>query len=236
MNATPTGPQPANIPNKLDMAQLMARATELGEQAGKGQDTQIKFLLSCCEGAYHGAVDLKVSKHGADIDDACKLAETYVKAQGTASVFDAKAPNQRKFVSTLRTSIKLGQWPKGGPGEPLQTVNNLMNIRQGMRKDPVQRKGLDDAANTFLKFARAQLKSDHLLPDSDLRKFCLKPTPDKATAAERVEALRNSLQSLVKGNKDGVQDNSARVREALRALTDRLVEIAKGQGAAGAAP
>src|SRR6266536_3198858 len=111
----PPQPQPSN---KLDLAQLMARATELGEQAGKGKDTQIKFLLSCVEGAYHNAIDLVTNKHGNDVDDAIKLSEAYVKAQGGSTVFDAKAANQRKLASTLRTGIKLGQYTKGGVGEP----------------------------------------------------------------------------------------------------------------------
>lgn len=208
----------------------MARASELGEQAGKGQDTQIKFLLSCFEGGYHNAVDLTKDKHGQDVDDATKLAETYVKAQGTATTFDAKAMNQRKLIATLRTGIKLGQWPKGGNGEPLQTVNNLMQLRQNMRKDPAQRKGLEDAANCFLRYARAQLKSDVLLPDAELRQFCVRPGKDKVTTEERVEAIRNALKKLYAGDRDGIRDASPKVKQAMDAMTDRLVEIAKGKG------
>lgn len=226
-------PSAAVASNKLTLDTLMDKAKELGEQAGKGKDTQIKFLLSCMEGGYHNAIDLVPNKHGTDIDDATKLAEAYVKAQGSATVFDAKSMNQRKLISTVRTSTKLGQWPKGGNGEPLATVNNLLSERAKLRKDPTQAKKLDDAANAFLRFARAQLKRDQLIIDSEFRDFLFKKTKDPSTAEEIVEKLRKDLQKLVSGQAAGgtAQDNSPKVRDAVKALTDRLVEIAKAKGA-----
>jgi hypothetical protein len=217
--------------NRLTIQNLLQKANDLGEQAGKGSDTQIKFLLSCCEGGYHNAADLVPNKHGQDIDDATKLAEAYVKAQGTATVFDAKAPNQRKLVSTLRTAIKLGQWPKGGVGEPLATVNNLMAYRQKLRRDPVICKKLDDAANTFLKFARAQLKRDDLIEGDELNAFCLKKDPELPTAEKVLEGIKTSLQKLEKGQaaQNTALDNSPEVKDALKAVTKRLDEIAKGR-------
>lgn len=230
--AAPNASTQTNTSNKLTLDTLMKKATELGEQAGKGTDTQINFLLSCMEGAYHNAVDLVSNKHGAEIDDATRLAEAYVKAQGTATVFNAKAPNQRKLISTLRTSIKLGQWPKGGVGEPLATVNNLMDHRQKLRKDPTTSKKLDDAANTFLKYARAQLKRDTLIDGQELHDFCMKKDRDLPTATEIVENLRNSLQKLVNGEaaQGSAQDNSPEVKAALNSLTQRLVAVAKQKG------
>lgn len=231
--ATTTAPAPVAAPtNRLTIESLMQKAQELGEQAGKGRDTQIKFLLSCMEGGYHNAVDLMPNKHGADTDDATRLAEAYVKAQGTATVFDAKAPNQRKLVSTLRTSIKLGQWPKGGVGGPQATVNNLMAHRQKLRKDPATAKKLDDAANTFLRYARAQLKRDTLIDGQELNDFCMKKERDLATATDIVESARNTLQKLVNGAaaQGTAQDNSPEVRAAVSALTKRLTDIAKQKG------
>lgn len=227
--------QPSAAPtNKHTLQDLLTKAAELGEQAGRGKDTQVKFLLSCVEGGYHGAVDLVPNKHGTEIDDATKLAEAYTKAQGTATVFDHKAANQRKLVSTLRTSIKLGAWPKGGNGEPLQTVDALIGHRQKLRRDPtVDKKKLDDAANTLLRYARAQLRRDTLIEGDELFSYCYKPQRDPATAEDRVESIRKSLQALTKGS-GGVQDNSAKVRQALQAMTDRLVEIANAKGAQGA--
>src|ERR1017187_5917381 len=121
--------------NAITFDDMMDTAKELGEQAGKGKDTQIKSLLKVLEAGYHNTFDLKANKHGQDVDDATKYAEAYVKAQGSAAVFDAKAMNQRKLISPLRPAIKLGQWPKGGNGEPLATVNNLISMRQKLRQN-----------------------------------------------------------------------------------------------------
>jgi hypothetical protein len=232
MTTLQPAPQGAQaVTNTLTLDKLLERATELGEQAGKGKDTQIKFLLSAMEGGYFNAIDMVPNKHGSERDDAVRLAETYVKAQGTATVFDAKAGNQRKLISTLRTSIKLGQWPKGGNGEPLGTVNNLMTERQKLRKDPTQCKKLDDAANTFLRFARAQLKRDVLIEPAEFKTFLMKPTKDLLSAEEVLDGIRKSLQKLAKGEAQNgtVQDNSKEVRDALSALNQRMSNIAKGK-------
>jgi hypothetical protein len=233
MNAIPQPTAPV-VGNKLDMAALMQKAQELGEQAGKGKDTQVKFLLSACEGGYLNAIDLVPNKHGTEIDDATKLAETYVRAQGTATIFDAKSMNQRKLISTLRTSIKLGQWPKGGSGEPMATVNTLLAHRQTLRKQPQNAKKLDDAANTLLRYARAQLKKDTLIDGDELKSFVFKKVPEGQNVAEVLEGIRGSLNKLSKGQrKDGLQDNSAEVRDAMAKISARLVAIAKaGQTAA----
>ena len=208
--------------------------TQLGEQAGKGADTQIKFLLKAVEGGYHGAVDLAANKHGTDVDDATKLSEAYVKAQQGAVVFDAKAPNQRKLISTVRTGIKLGGWPKGGNGEPLATVNNLMTMRQNLRKIPAEAKKLDDAANTLLKYARAQLKRDQLIDDAELKEFCYKPGKNLATAEDIIESMVKQMDKLIDGRaaQSTAQDNSAEVRNARQALRTRLSAIATARGKA----
>ena len=221
-------------PNVITANDLMDVAQELGKEAGKGRDTQIKFLLKVVEGGYHNAVDLAKNKHGQDIDDATKLAETYVKARQNSVMFDAKADNQRKLISCLRTNIKLGQWPKGGNGEPLQTVNNLWTMWRKLRADPALAKTLDDAANTQMKYARAQLKRDTLLSDDELRELCFrKPKGDALTAEERLEATRKLLDKLIKGGfPDGAQDNSSDVIVARDSLTRRLIAIAKEKGAA----
>lgn len=231
----PTQPSAMGV-NTHTLDTLLAKATELGEQSGKGKDTQIKMLMASLEGGYHNAVDLVPNKHGTDRDDATRLAEAYVKAQGTATVFDAKAMNQRKLIATIRTSIKFGQWPKGGNGEPLATVNNLLTERQKKRKDPAVAKKLDDAANTFLRFAREQMRRDTLIQPTEFDTFLFKKGKDPATATEVVEKLRNDLGKLIKGQAAGgtAQDNTAKVRQAMQCLTDRLVEIAKASGAAKA--
>lgn len=220
--------------NTITFADLAQTAADLGAEAGKGKDTQVKFLLKAVEGGYHNALDMNPSKHGTDVDDATKLTEIYVKAQTGATIFDAKAPNQRKTISCIRTCIKLGGWPKGGNGEPLATVNNLITERQRLRKIPTEAKKLDDAANTLLKYARTQLKRDQLIDDAELKTFCYKPTPDLPTAEDIIERTVKQLDKLIDGSAahSTAQDNSKEVRDARHALRQRLASIAKGRGAA----
>jgi hypothetical protein len=126
--------------------------------------------------------------------------------------------------------VKLGQWPKGGNGEPLATVNNLMSMRQKLLKSNT--KNLDDAANTLLKYARAQMRADQLLDDNTLKTFCYRPGKNTQSVEEVIEAMRNRLNKLIAG-KGGIQDNDQLVRDASQALTKRLGAIAKIKGAGG---
>lgn len=220
--------------NKISFADILQVASDLGAEAGKGKDTQIKFLLKAVEGGYHGALDLSANKHGTDVDDATKLAEAYVKAQQGAVVFDAKAPNQRKLISTVRTGVKLGGWPKGGNGEPLATVNNLMTIRQNLKKIPAEAKKLDDAANTLMKYARTQLKRDTLIDDAELKEFCYKPGKNLSTAEDIIESMEKQLSKLIDGSaqQGTAQDNSSEIRNARQMLRTRLSAIATARGKA----
>jgi hypothetical protein len=217
--------------NVITFNDLLQCAADLGQQAGAGVDTQVKFLLKSVEGGYHNALDLKPSKHGTDIDDATKLAETYVKARQGAVVFDAKADNQQKLISTIRTSIKLGAWPKGGNGEPLATVNNLMTMRQNLKKIPAQAKQLDDAANTLLKYARTQLKRDTLLSDDELKQLCFKKKADTKTVEELVESAKKALDKLIDGSAAGgtAQCNTQHVVRARHELQQQLADFAKAK-------
>jgi len=209
-------------------------ATDLGTDAGKGKDTQVKFLLKMVEGGYHNILDLNSNKHGTGVDDATKLAESYVKAQGTAVIFDAKAPNQSKLCSNLRTGIKLGAWPKGGNGEPLATVNSLMTMRQNLKKIPAEAKKLDDAANTLLKYARAQLKTDHLLDDAQLKEFCYKPGKNLQTPEQIIEGMTKQLDNLISGKsaQGTAHDASPEIINARQELRKRLSAIATARGKA----
>lgn len=224
----------AKVSNKLSFADLSSIATQLGMDAGKGKDTQIKMLLQLVDGGYHNAIDLEDSKHGTDIDDATKLAEVYVKAQTGATVFDAKAANQRKLISCFRTSIKLGMYTKGGTGEPLGTVNELMTQRQKLRADPTNAKKLDDAANTLLRYARAQIKRDNIIDHDELKSFCFKSVRSLATAEEIIAAQKKALINLKAGKAANgtALDNSPHITAAISALGTRLKEIAATRAAA----
>lgn len=220
--------------NTITFADLLQTATELGAEAGKGKDTQIKFLLKGVEGGFHNALDLAPNKHGTDVDDATKLAEAYVKAQQGAVVFDAKAPNQAKLISTVRTSIKLGGWPKGGNGEPMATVNNLITMRQQLRKIPAEAKKLNDAANCLMNYARAQLKRDTLIDDAELKGFCYKPGKNLATGEQIIEGMVKQLDKLISGQaaQSTAQDNSPEIVAARNEMRKRLSAIATARGKA----
>lgn len=223
-----------NTPNVISFADLLQTASDLGAEAGKGKDTQVKFLLKAVEGGFHNALDLNQSKHGKEIDDATKLAEAYVKAQQGAVVFDAKAPNQMKLISTLRTSIKLGGWPKGGNGEPMATVNNLITKRQQLRKIPAEAKKLQDAANCLLSYARVQLKRDTLIDDAELTEFCYKPGKNLQTGEQIIEGMVKQLDNLISGKsaQGTAQDNSQQIIDARNDLRKRLTAIATARGKA----
>lgn len=228
--ATATQPSPAAKPNTLSLADLLVTAEDLGKQAALGVDVQIKMDLKVLDAAFQGVVDLSANKHGTGIDDATKLSEAYWKSRNGAAVFDAKAANQRKLISNIRKSVKLGMWSKGGPGEPLNTVNNLMTLRQKLRRDPATAKKLDDAHNTFMRFATQQLKRDQVIPDAELAAFCYRPERDEATLEDFYEGTRKKFQKLRDGKLSGMQDTGKEIDDVIRACTSKLVAIAKAKG------
>ena len=230
--------QEAAATNAIKFDDLLKIATELGAEAGKGKDTQIKFLLKAVEGGYFAAVDLDANKHGVDVDDATRLSEAYVKAQTGAVVFDSKAPNQRKLISCVRTCIRLGQWPKGGTGEPLATVNNLMTTRQKLRQNPQTAKKLDDAANTLLKYARQQLKRDSIIGQAELQSFCMKPQGSLASAEDILDSVRKTLIKLRDGKASSgtAKDDSTHVVAAIGEINKRLKAIAAEKAPKPGAP
>jgi len=233
---TPTQSAPINN-NTGSFEKLLADTAELGKQAGLGKDTQIKFFLKVVEASFHGVIDLTPGKHGADSDDAVKLTEQYVKAQGSALIFDAKADNQRKAISLTRTAIKGGQWTKGGTGEPLQTVNNLITMRQKERANPANASLLDDATNTLMKFIRTLLKRDQLPTDAELKSFCFRKAHDLATVEDILTSIRKQANALKDGKASHgtVKDASSEVQDIINACTKRLIQIAKDKGKAKAA-
>ena len=224
--------------NAPTFADLLKDAEDLGKQRALGNDTQIKFDLKIAEAAFHGRISLDKDKHGTGIDDAAKLSEVYAKAQGSATIFDAKAPNQRKLISTTRTMIKFGSWTKGGTGEPLNSLNAFVALRQKLRADPANAKKLDDAHNSALRYARAQIREDNLIPQSRFREFIFKSQPDLRTVEEILAGIRKTAQDLLDGKaaKNTAQDTSAEVLMIKNAVTKRLADIAVARGANGSVP
>lgn len=222
-------------PNKPPLEALLDRAIDLGKQAGQGKDTQVKFDLMIAEAAYKGTIDL-VTKNGED--DATRMSAAYVQAQQGAVIFDTKAPNQRKTISNTRKMIKLGTLGKWGPNEPLQTLNELVTMRQNLRKDPGNAKKLDDAHNMLMKFATAQLKSDTLFAGDDLKWFAFKAESGQRDAEDVLEGVRKTLNKLKTGQVPNCPDvdTSKEVAAAIAALTTRLTAIAKARAPAPGAP
>lgn len=229
---------PTAFSNSPTFETLLADVTELGKQSGLGKDTQVKFDLKVAEAAFHGRASLDADKHGTGVDDATKLSETYAKAQGTATVFDAKAGNQRKLISTTRTMIRLGGMTKLGNGEPLQTLNDFVALRQKLRADPANAKKLDDAHNSVMRFARTQLKRDTIIDKSEFRSFIFKAVPDLETVEEILASIRKKAQSLLDGKAahNTLSDTSAEVLMIKNACTKRLADIAVARGSNAPAP
>ena len=230
MNTIST-PNEESTSNTGGFQKLMDDATELGKASGKGKDTQVQFYLKVFDGAYHGHIDMTKDKHGIGTTDALKLTEAYVLAQQGATVFDAKASNQRVATSKTMQCIKAGGWTQGGSGEPLQTANNLINIRQKLRADPHNSKKLNDAGHTFLVFCRTLLKSNRLPNDAELRRMCFKPEHQSQTEEEFAEALRKKVNKM---KLKASQIESMFADTLVRACTKRLTEIAKANPIVGA--
>lgn len=214
--------------------ELVEVARDLGKQAGQGKDVQIKFGLKVIEAAYLGSLSLDLHKHGQDRRDGVVLAEEYVKAQNGAVVFDAKAPNQRKLISNLDKCIKLGSNPKWGQGEPLQTVNRLLALREQLKKKGTK---VQDAFNTLMKFATQQLKRDRIMDDAELQQFIVVSQPDARSGEDILEAVRRTLTKLKDGKVPNCPDidTSKEVSDAISLMTKRLTAIAKAKGGQKAA-
>lgn len=211
--------------NTLTVKDIEEAAVSLGAEHGKGKDTQVRFMLKLVEAAYFNVVDLTKSKHGT-ADDAEHYASMYHRASGQSTTFDTKDNNTQKLISCLRTCVKLGSWPKGGNGEPIATVNNLMTIRQKLRKDPTTKKNVEDAANVLLKYARAQLKRDLLIEEAELRQMCFKNVKEAKGETQIIEDMRRKLQRLKTG-RGGVQASQpVHITAAINALSDALKAMA----------
>jgi hypothetical protein len=65
---------------------------------------------------------------------------------------------------------------------------------------------------------------------AELKQLLYKTQADPLTAEEKVERIRDNLQSLIKGDKHGQRDNSQEVRDAFATLNKRLTAIAQKKG------
>jgi hypothetical protein len=210
---------------------LLHKARELGVMAGKGKDTLVQFGILMVNAAYDGAIDLSKDKHGSGVDDAAHAYGEYSRAMATGTIFDHRSPSGKVQAAKLRSCIRLGSWTRGGPGEPIQTMNKLLAIRDKLRKDPVQCKGLDDAYNTLLRYARYQVKQNGAIDDEQLlRVFCLKPEAQKATLEEYLKGVSKKLEDLRAGRAAGgsLQHTSVVIDNVISSLRMEVSDIRKG--------
>lgn len=214
----------------MSFDELCKRAEALGADKGNGADAQIKFAMMVTEAAYLGSLDLDPNKHGPDKRDGVMLAERYVKGRTGATIFDTKSDASRKLISNLDKCIKLGSCPKWGSGQPLATVNDLMTFRQ---KEKKAGKKVDDAFNTLMRFATAQLKSEQLIVDDELNAFVYKKQPGARDACDVLESIRKTANQLIAGKVSNCADidTSDEVKAIIRACTKRLTAIAKARSA-----
>jgi hypothetical protein len=165
------------------------KLTALAQAAAAGAEVQVQALLLVMEGGYHGTL-----AH----DDAQARALAYVMARGKHTIFDAGANSQKKLTSNFRKAITFGADRRWGAVEPVQNVNKLLQRRVQLRKQSA--KGLEDAANMFLRYATAQRKSAALITGKDLEAFCFKNTSgNEKTAVEVLEDIRKLAQKLKLG-------------------------------------
>jgi hypothetical protein len=177
-------------------------------------------------------IDTTANKHGPGVNDAAKLTQARTQARTGSTIFDRKALNVRVAVNRTNTMLKVGMWSKGGPGEPLNTLNKLLtNHRKAIQAG----KKVIDAANAMLNFARAQVKSDHVLSDSELEKCFLKPDPTKPSEEDLLDSLRKRLLAAKVGKGlDGTLDGDT-ADKMVGHITKRLKAIAAAKAGTGTA-
>src|ERR1700728_1452974 len=113
--------------NKPTMQDIENAVDELGDQAGKGKDTQVKFILQMVQGGYHGTLELNASKHGTDVDDAQYFGEREVKRAGAATV-------ERITESEVKKLAKL-IYGSASHGTAQCNTANVVNARDNLRKE-----------------------------------------------------------------------------------------------------
>lgn len=212
--------------NALGLDALKDTIRTIAREKGRGRDGQVRTYMNVVEAAYHGCIDTIKDKHGQGRDDAVMLAELYVQEQAGVVMFDAKLDTHQKTASCFRACIKVGSKTALGPGEPLAGMGELLNIRRKIIAKGGNKR-VDDAANTLLRWARAQQKANVPFSTAELEQIVLKKNPDIKSGEDILNDVRKKLLKLRKGDNNGAHDESPEVVEAISNLTKRLTNIAK---------
>lgn len=214
--------------NDTRFADLCNEVSALGKSHGEGKDSSIKFTLRLFSAAFDQVLDEVKDKHGTGIDDAVYQYALYAKAAAETTIFDHKSASGKVQASKARTAIKFGGFTRFGPGEPKSVVNSLMGLRHKMRQDPATRDKLDDPVNTFLRFARFQMKQNTVMDDPHtLRQFCLKPGKSTKDLETVLKGIAKSLNDVMLGKaaEGSVQDSSYEIRESVSLLKQRIADL-----------
>lgn len=223
---------PTHGKNDHRLGDLLEKAKELGALAARGKDTIVQFGLLVANAAYDGVLDVTKDKHGDGVDDAVHAYSEYERSRAGANVFDHKSPSGKVQASKLRSLIKLGGWTRGGPGEPIATMNKLMGMRHNMLKTPSQAKLLDDPYNTLLKFARFQVKQNSVIDDDHmLRQLCLRTPSKTKTLEEYLSDTAKRLEDLRTGRaaSSTLQHSSDQITHAILMIRAEVTELRKPQ-------
>ncbi len=215
-------------PNTPSIQDYLDQVDQLGLEAAKGGDSQIKLDLLMLEGAYHAKFDLRPDKHGTGIDDADMMTRRYFKGVTANSVFARERKSHSKTASNVRKVIKFGTSPQWGTNEPLANTNTFVATWRAKRK--AGEKNLDDVHNALMRYITAQMKDTRLITGDQLEKFAYKPGKEQNTAADVLRAQIKTLTKLTVGKAPSCSevDTSPEVQAAIRSLNQRLTNIAKG--------
>lgn len=195
-----------------------------------GDEVRVQHLLKVFRAGFEGVIDNTQDKHGSGVDDAQRIAEVWYKSRNANVVFNPKADNQKKLISEMRRMIICGGWTKGGPQEPVATVNNVMGAYKKMRATEGPR--MIDAGNFLLAVARHISRSDTMPAHDDLMKHALKPVGSVATIEDVLDATRRTLIKLQSGKHSAGQCATVNVDHAVKALNKELKAIADAKRAA----
>lgn len=218
--------------NQPTLDDVLKDVTDIATTEGRAADGRTHLFLKVATAAYAGAIDRQKDKHGPGVKDNTRICEVYSKARSGATTFDTKPVKARKFLSEVDTMIRLGMFTKGGPSEPLSTLNAVVTLHQKMRKDATRVGELIDLPNALLKFAREQVKRETMLSEHEYRSYLVKAAKDPRTIEEWWDHLRKQAQKLKAGQLKSIvgEDMSDEMDKVINAANRRLRDIAKAKG------
>jgi hypothetical protein len=218
--------QAAHGKNDHRFDDLVKEAETYGADRAKGEDSLVLMALKAIQGAFDGYVTTNKDTHGPGVDDAEFLQRKY-EGMRNASAKVQRTTSQKGQASKLRCVIRLGEWPHGGVGEPMNTINLLIDTYNKLSNDKTYEGKLESAYRMLQKFAAAQVRLKAVIPEDELKGYALKKEGIPKNLEEYIEAIAHNLQKLVDGKavKGTIKDDSGEIVDALDALKSRLADL-----------